>query len=79
VWAARNEGHPLAELIKKPGLQLQKAATTSEPDEGQLEVAQVAMTELLRLESVAAVEGAAAPGDPAAVEAALPAGAGPGT
>lgn len=49
-WAARNAGHPLAELIKRPGLQLQRMATTSEPDEAQLEVAEAAMSELLRLE-----------------------------
>jgi uncharacterized protein YqhQ len=53
AWAARNEGHPLAELIKKPGFQLQRTATTSEPDDAQLEVAQAAMAELLRLEGVA--------------------------
>jgi uncharacterized protein YqhQ len=53
-WAARNEGNPVAELIKKPGLQIQRAATTSEPDEQQLEVAQAAIAELLRLEGVPA-------------------------
>lgn len=49
-WAARNDGHPVAELIKRPGLQLQRMATTSEPDDRQLEVAEAAVTELLRLE-----------------------------
>jgi len=49
-WAARHGGHPLAELIKRPGLHLQRMATTSEPDEAQLEVAEAAMNELLRLE-----------------------------
>jgi len=49
-WAARHEGHPLAELVKRPGLELQRMATTREPDESQLAVADAAMNELLRLE-----------------------------
>jgi len=51
-WAARNSGNPLARLIQRPGFELQRAATTAEPDEQQLEVAQAAMAELLRLEGV---------------------------
>jgi len=49
-WAARHQGHPLAELVKRPGLELQRMATTREPDESQLAVADAAMNELLRLE-----------------------------
>jgi len=49
-WAARNEGHPLAEMVKRPGLELQRMATTAEPDEDQLAVADAAMAELVRLE-----------------------------
>lgn len=49
-WMARHEGHPLAELLRKPGIQLQRVLTTREPSEAQLDVAQAALTELLRLE-----------------------------
>jgi uncharacterized protein YqhQ len=49
-WMARHEGHPLAELLRKPGIQLQRLLTTREPSEDQLDVAQAALAELLRLE-----------------------------
>jgi uncharacterized protein YqhQ len=49
-WMARHEGHPLAELLRKPGIQLQRLLTTREPSEDQLDVAAAALAELLRLE-----------------------------
>jgi uncharacterized protein YqhQ len=50
AWMGRHKGHPLAELLRRPGLQLQRMVTTAEPSADQLEVAQAAMEELLRLE-----------------------------
>lgn len=50
AWMGRHKGHPLAELLRRPGLQLQRMITTAEPTADQLEVAQAAMEELLRLE-----------------------------
>jgi uncharacterized protein YqhQ len=49
-WMAKHEGHPLAELLRKPGIQLQRFLTTREPSGEQLDVAQAALSELLRLE-----------------------------
>ena len=49
-WMAKHEGHPLAELLKAPGLELQRLVTTSEPTSDQLDVAEHAMRELLRRE-----------------------------
>jgi uncharacterized protein YqhQ len=54
TWMARHEGHPLAELLKRPGITLQRLITTSEPSAGQLDVAQAALAELLRLEGAEA-------------------------
>jgi uncharacterized protein YqhQ len=56
-WMARHEGHPLAELLRKPGIQLQRLVTTREPSTDQLDVAEAALAELLRLD-----------GEPAAAE-----------
>jgi uncharacterized protein YqhQ len=50
TWMARHEGHPLAELLKRPGITLQRLVTTTEPSADQLDVAQAALAELLRLE-----------------------------
>ena len=50
AWMARHKGHPLAELLRKPGIQMQRMVTTAEPRADQLKVAQAAMAELLRLE-----------------------------
>jgi len=49
AWMGRHKGHPLAELLRRPGLQLQRMVTTAEPSADQLEVAQAAMEELLRV------------------------------
>ena len=52
AWMARNQGHPLADLLRSPGVQVQKLFTTREPSRDQLDVAQAALQELLRLEGV---------------------------
>jgi uncharacterized protein YqhQ len=61
-WMARHEGHPLAELLRRPGIQLQHVLTTREPSEDQLDVAQAALTELLRLEEDKGQSGSATDG-----------------
>jgi uncharacterized protein YqhQ len=52
-WMARHREHPFARLLQRPGLELQRLVTTSEPTDEQLDVAQVALEELLRLEEAA--------------------------
>ena len=53
-WMSRHREHPLARLLQRPGLELQRLVTTSEPTGEQLDVAQVALEEVLRLEAAAA-------------------------
>lgn len=53
AWMARHNEHPFARLLQRPGLELQRLVTTSEPTDEQLDVAQVALEELLRLEEAA--------------------------
>jgi uncharacterized protein YqhQ len=53
-WMSRHREHPLAQLLQRPGLELQRLVTTSEPTSDQLDVAEVALQELLRLEEEAA-------------------------
>jgi uncharacterized protein YqhQ len=60
AWMARHQGHPLAELLRSPGVQVQKLFTTREPSADQLDVAQAALEELLRLEGVEPRDAAAA-------------------
>jgi uncharacterized protein YqhQ len=52
-WMVRNERHPLARALAKPGHELQHRFVTAEPSPEQLEVARAALTECLRLESAA--------------------------
>jgi uncharacterized protein YqhQ len=52
-WMARHHGHPLADLLRLPGLTIQRVFTTREPTVEQLDVAQSALGELLRVEGVA--------------------------
>ncbi len=47
-WMARHHGHPLADLLRAPGLTIQRLFTTREPTGDQLDVAQSALAELLR-------------------------------
>jgi uncharacterized protein YqhQ len=62
-WMARHRDHPLARMLLAPGVQVQQIFTTREPSERQLDVAQAALEELLRLEGTtgAAGEAPAAP------------------
>jgi len=52
-WMARHQDHPLARTLRRPGLEMQRLFTTSEPSEDQLDVADTALRELLRLEGEA--------------------------
>jgi uncharacterized protein YqhQ len=52
-WMARHQDHPLARSLRRPGIEMQRLFTTSEPSEEQLDVAQEALRELLRLEDAA--------------------------
>jgi uncharacterized protein YqhQ len=49
-WMVQNERHPLARALSKPGHELQHRFVTAEPSPGQLEVANAALAECLRLE-----------------------------
>jgi uncharacterized protein YqhQ len=49
----RNERHPFARALAKPGHELQHRFVTAEPSSEQLEVARAALAECLRLESAA--------------------------
>jgi uncharacterized protein YqhQ len=60
-WMVRNERHPLARALARPGLFLQEHVLTDEPTSEQLEVANAALAECLRLESRANGDGS---GDP---------------
>ena len=51
-WMSRHKGHPLAEMLRLPGVTIQRVFTTREPTEDQLDVAQASLRELLRLEGV---------------------------
>lgn len=53
-WMARHAEHPLAGALGRPGIELQRLFTTSEPSDDQLDVAHAALNELLRLEGPAA-------------------------
>ena len=50
-WMLRNEDHPIARALAKPGQELQERVLTAEPTPEQLEVANAALEECLRLES----------------------------
>jgi uncharacterized protein YqhQ len=52
-WMVRNERHPLARALAKPGEELQEKVLTAEPTPEQVEVANAALAECLRLESAA--------------------------
>ena len=47
----RNPGHPLARALARPGQELQQRFVTAEPTAQQLDVAEAALAECLRLES----------------------------
>jgi uncharacterized protein YqhQ len=50
-WMVRNDDHPVARALAKPGHELQHRFVTAEPTPEQLEVAEAALQECLRLES----------------------------
>jgi uncharacterized protein YqhQ len=52
-WMQRNEDHPLARALARPGHELQHRVLTAEPTPEQLEVARAALDECLRLELAA--------------------------
>ena len=49
-WVARNPTHPLARVLARPGFELQRHLSTSEPSVDQLEVANAARDACLALE-----------------------------
>lgn len=53
-WSERHAGSALSRALRRPGLELQRAVGTREPDEAQLEVGRLAMEEILRVEAEAA-------------------------
>ena len=52
-WMVRNERHPVARALARPGHELQQRVLTAEPTPEQLEVARAALAECVRLESAA--------------------------
>ncbi len=52
-WCERHSDSTLAQAIRRPGFELQRAIGTREPDERQLEVGRAALAEILRAEGVA--------------------------
>jgi len=53
AWMLRNDEHPVSRALARPGYELQHRFLTAEPSEAQLEVAQAALDECLRLEEAA--------------------------
>ncbi len=51
-WMVRHDGNPLARALARPGHELQHRFVTAEPAPEQLEVAEAALAECLRLESL---------------------------
>src|SRR5215510_3056143 len=49
-WVARNPTHPVARVLARPGLELQRHLSTAEPSGEQLEVANAALDACLELE-----------------------------
>jgi uncharacterized protein YqhQ len=52
-WMSRHQDHPLARTLRRPGIEMQRLFTTGEPSTEQLDVADVALQELLRREEAA--------------------------
>ncbi|MDQ4082407.1 MAG: DUF1385 domain-containing protein [Actinomycetota bacterium] len=50
-WMVRNEDHPVARALSRPGHELQRRLLTADPTAEQLEVAEAALAECLRLEA----------------------------
>ena len=56
-WMARHKDQPLSRALGRPGIEMQRRFTTSEPSAEQLKVADLALQELLRVEEAAAAGG----------------------
>jgi uncharacterized protein YqhQ len=54
-WMLRHADNPVAQALARPGHELQQRFVTAEPTEEQLEVAQAALAECLRLERAVSV------------------------
>ena len=54
AWMNRHRDHPLAKAMQRPGYELQRVAATREPSADELEVAEAALHEVLRLEGAEA-------------------------
>ena len=63
-WMVRNDDHPLARALARPGQELQDRLLTAEPTSDQLAVANAALRECVRLESGADGGSAASEGPP---------------
>lgn len=50
AWVARNPDNPVAQVLARPGFELQRRVSTAEPSDEQLEVADVARDACLALE-----------------------------
>lgn len=50
AWMAAHQEHPLSRMLRKPGIEMQRRFTTSEPSDDQIDVADRALQELMRLE-----------------------------
>ena len=59
-WMGSHQTHPLARTLRRPGIEMQRLFTTSEPTAAQLDIADLALRELLRLEASDAGEAGAA-------------------
>ncbi|HEY3763559.1 MAG TPA: DUF1385 domain-containing protein [Gaiellales bacterium] len=54
AWMTRHRDHPIAKAMQRPGYELQRVAATREPSAEELEVAETALHEVLRLEGAPA-------------------------
>ena len=54
AWMSRNQGHPLARALARPGYAFQQRVATAEPTAEQLDVAEAALRVCLELEQAAA-------------------------
>jgi uncharacterized protein YqhQ len=52
-WMTRHPDNPVARTMQRPGYELQRIAATREPTADELEVAETALHEVLRLEGAA--------------------------
>ena len=53
-WMGRHRDHPVSRALRRPGFELQRVAATRDPTPAELEVAEAALAEVLRLEGAPA-------------------------